>query len=111
MPFSLPARERLLGAPCADGLAETLVMAGHSSVQSLTWQLAIAEETSQKCLVMETAARVSHGQTRCSPLPAGCPGHLTAVLCRAETSWFGVTPVRRWLSHSPVVLGAVHTGE
>ena len=48
MPFHLPAQEQLLSASRAGGLAETLVMAGGSSLQSLTWQLAITEETSSK---------------------------------------------------------------
>lgn len=100
MPFHLPVQERLLSAPCAGSLAGTLVMAGHSSLRSPTWQLAITEETSTK-KKKKVRPNVVAGRLSARLLPAGCPGRLSAVLRRAVTSYFGVTPMRTAAESQP----------
>lgn len=65
-----------------------LVMAGHSSLQSLTWQLAITQETSsEKFGGGETVAKLSRSSASCR-MPR-------SFNRRAVRSYFGVTPSRK----------------
>lgn len=106
IPFHLPVQELLLSASCAGGLAETLVMAGHPSLQSLTCQLAITEETSaKKSLATEAAAKLGCGQSQCSAASCRMPRWFDRGVTRAVTSYFGVPPIRKVAESQPCCAG------
>lgn len=104
VPFPLPGQGWFLSAPRADSLAETLLMADHSSLQLA-------------CVSYITISKNRGGQLKkvwwwrlpdsaavrlCACLlPAACPGHLTTVLRRAVMSYFGVTPIRKVAESRP----------
>lgn len=78
IPFHLPVQEPLLSASHASGLAQTLVVAWYPSLLSLTWQLAVTEET---------RAKKKFGDRDCSQTGLWAEPVLSCFLQDAQVVW------------------------